>query len=225
MYSFLITQTGNATVLSIHILNATNQKASAMPDVLKKYPLLRKFLRDRATIGEDMIGPQPLHLADMQAKAFDLIDRHGTGTNAEKEAAMICAACIIEPPALFYNMTALFMDYGPEVEKVIERVVGTPEGMAYDPMLAMARAASGTVIMDDISAKLKSGEPLEGPPQAVLDALKKSFGSDSIAYAALDAPALMGGYEAARDGAYAALKAKVDENRPRFKPKGNNFDF
>lgn len=196
-----------------------------MKKIFDKYPLVKKFLNERNTVGRDVIGPQTQRIRELQAKAFDLIDQNGAGTNAEKEAAMICAACIIEPPSLFYNMPSLFMDYSEEVERVIERVAGTPEGMGYDPMLAMARAASGIVIMEEIAGKMAKGEKLDGPPQAVLDALKKSFGKDSSAYVALQAPELMGLYEVTRDRAFAALQEKADEARPARKPKSGNFDL
>jgi len=193
--------------------------------IFDKYPLVKKFLNDRNTVGRDIIGPQTQRVRELQAKAFDLIDQHGVGTKAEKEAAMICAACIIEPPSLFYNMPSLFMDYSEEVERVIERVAGTPAGMNYDPMLAMARAASGAVIMEEIAQKLEKGEKLDGSPQAVLDALQKSFGTDSSAFVALQAPELMGLYEVTRDRTYASLQAKADENPPLRKPKSGNFDL
>lgn len=193
--------------------------------IFDKYPNVKKFMFDRNTTGRDMIGPQTQRVRELQAKAFDLIDQNGIGTQAEKAAAMICAACIIEPPALYYNMPSLFTEYGEEVERVIERVVGTPPGMNYDPMLAMARAASGTVIMQEIADKLAKGEKLDGSAQAVLDALQKSFGTDSTAFVALEAPELMGLYEVTRDRTYASLQEKADENRPPRRPKSGNFDL
>ncbi len=202
-----------------------NHKATPVKNIFDKYPLVKKFFRERNTIGVDMIGPQPQRLKELQERAFNLIDQHGTGTNAEKEAAMICAACIIEPPSLYYNMMGLFTNYGEQVEKVIERVVGTPAGMNYDPMLAMARAASGTAMMEDISNKLKNGEKLDASAQVVLDALKTSFGADSNAYVALAAPDLMSVYETTRDKTYSALQKKADENKPKYKPDSGNFDL
>lgn len=197
----------------------------AVNDIFARYPLVEKFLSERNTIGLDMIGPQPLHVAEQQQKAFELIDNYGSGTPAEKEAAMIAAACIIEPPSLFYNLMGLMMDYSPEVERMAERIVGTPAGMNFSPVLAMGRAAAGAVMMDDLSEKLAAGAPLGATPDVMLNALQKSFGADSHVYSELDAPKLMKEFERARDNIYAGLKLKIDENRPRYRPKSDNFDL
>lgn len=195
-----------------------------MPSIADNYPMLKKFLRERNTIGVDMIGPQPQHLREMQEKAFAIIDRDGTGTKAEKEAAMIAAACIIEPPSLFYNMPNLFMNYTPEVERAIERVMGTPAGMNFDPMVAMARAASGIVLMTDLTTKMAQGEKLPDTAENVLKTLKTAFGADSIVYVELQAPQLMAAFETVRDATYSTLQAEADKNRPKPKKK-TNFDL
>lgn len=202
-------------------------------DHYAKYPRLKQFVEERDDIlTEDIIGPCPAAVRSQQERAVALIARHGAGTDEEKEAAMICALLVLDPPSLFYDLPRLFLDYGEQVEFAVEQLMGAPGDMAMSPVVAEARTASGIVIMEDMTRKIENGEPLEAAPAAIRDGMQKAFGQDDHAFSAMRSVALLSRFRFARekvlaqlDGLIAAEEPEQNPQKPKFRPGGGDFSL
>ena len=198
-----------------------------MNDLYRKYPRLLQFDMSRNNdMVQDMLGPQPAHLTAFQQQAYRLIEQHGEGTPAQKEAAMICAALVIEPQLLYMDMPNLIMNYGPEVENAIEPLIGARPGEPLPPVIALARAASGIVLMENMVKSVAAGEPLGGKTADVLAHVKASFAQDDTSFANIDGSPLVARFFTAKDDLFARLEAKLAAEKPApRKDRGRSFDL
>jgi hypothetical protein len=198
-----------------------------MNDLYRKYPRLLQFdLSRNDGMVQDMLGPQPAHLTAFQQQAYRLIEQHADGTPAQKEAAMICAALVIEPQLLYMDMPNLIMNYGVEVENAIEPLMGARPGEALPPVIAYARAASGIVLIENMLASVAKGEPLGGKTADMLAHVKASFGQDEVSFANIDGSPLVTRFLTAKDELFSKLEAKLAAETPApKKPRGKSFDL
>lgn len=198
-----------------------------MNDLYRKYPRLLQFdLSRNDEMVQDMLGPQPAHLTAFQQQAYRLIEQEAQGTPAQKEAAMICAALVIEPQLLYMDMPNLIMNYGEEVENAIEPLMGARPGEALPPVIAYARAASGIVLMENMLVSVARGEQLGGKTADVLAHIKASFGQDEVSFANIDGSPLAARFLTAKDELFTKLEAKLAAETPApRKNRGKSFDL
>ncbi|HYD17850.1 MAG TPA: hypothetical protein VEF76_05185 [Patescibacteria group bacterium] len=199
-----------------------------MTDLRQKYPLLRKFLEERESEDvQEMIGPRPAHLTRFQEQSFALIDRDGVGTPAEKQAAMICAALVIEPVSMYYDITRLVMNYGVEMEYAIEPLLGARPGQALPPIVAQARAAAGAVLMENMAQSVAANDKLGATAADLLAVARQSFSQDEASFGQIEGSPLAARYLAAKENLFARLEAKIEAENPapKKKPKGRSFDL
>ncbi|MDI1227967.1 MAG: hypothetical protein PSY14_09810 [bacterium] len=198
-----------------------------MNDLYRQYPRLLQFDMSRNDgMVQDMLGPQPAHITAFQQQAYRLIEQHGEGTPAQKEAAMICAALVIEPQLLYMDMPNLIMNYGVEVENAIEPLMGARPNEALPPVIAYARAASGIVLIENMLVSVAKGEPLGGKTADVLAHVKASFGQDEISFANIDGSPLVTRFLTAKDELFSKLEAKLASEAPApRKNRGKSFDL
>lgn len=202
-------------------------------DYYSQYPRLRQFFEERdSDYIEELIGPRSEKVRALHEAAIALVHKNGTGTTTEKEAAMICAAVIIDPPSMYYDMPRLFLEYGEEVEFVIEQVMSVTGDQTMPPVLAEARAASGIAIMEDMARRIENEDALEAKPQEMLDGMRRAFGQEDSAFFEMRSQALLARYKFARQKIFTALeeiaeadRPKPGNDKPRFKPGGNDFNF
>lgn len=198
-----------------------------MKDLYRKYPRLLQFDMSRNDeMVQDMLGPQAPHITAFQQQAYRLIEEEAQGTNAQKEAAMICAALVIEPQLLYMDMHNLVMNYGEEVENAIEPLMGARPGEPLPLVIAYARAASGVVLMENMLVSIAKGEPLGGKTADVLAHVKASFGQDYISFANIGESPLAARFLTAKDELFSKLEAKLAAETPApKKPRGKSFDL
>ena len=202
-------------------------------DYYSQYPRLRQFFEERDSIYiEELIGPRSEKTRALHEAAISLIHKSGAGTDSEKEAAMISAAVIIDPPSMYYDMPRLFLEYGEEVEFVIEQVMSVTGDQTMPPVLAEARTASGIAIMEDMTRRIEDNNDLEAKPQDILDGMRRAFGQEDSAFFELKSQALLARYKFARQKVFGQLEEmteaeepKPGNDKPRFKPGGNDFNF
>ncbi|TAL28237.1 MAG: hypothetical protein EPN97_15085 [Alphaproteobacteria bacterium] len=194
------------------------------PEILRQYPLVKKFFDQVRDMGLDT-APEA---AKAQARAIELIAAEGGGSKEEKEASMIVAALMLDPTSLYLDIGRFWVGYNEEVENAVQGLISTAPGSFMTPTIAQATAASGIAQLEGVAEKLRAGKPLDGTPQEVLDSAKQAFGQEMEVFSYLDAPALLARYETIRTGVFAALEEKIQPAQPPkrpAKPGNGSFDL
>jgi hypothetical protein len=195
------------------------------PDIFRQYPLVKKYFDQM----EDMGGSLTPGARILQERAIELIHAEGGGTKEEKEASMICAAVILDPPSLYMDIGRFWDGYSEEVGNVINGLISTAPDSFLPVPLAQGTLAAGIATMEGVEKSVQTGKPpLTGTLQETLDGVKKAYGQEMEIFAYLEAPALMSRYEKTRETLFAQLETKIQPvpqiRRPP-KPGNGSFDF
>jgi hypothetical protein len=198
------------------------------PDILKKYPLVKKCLQEE----REMFGAPEPALRKQQERAVELIDAEGGGSPEEKEASMICALLILNPTSVYVNIGRFWEGYTEEVTNTVQALISTAPDSFLPVAIAQATAAAGIAQMEKVATELKA-DRLSAPPETTLEGVKKAYGQELENFAYLEAPELLARFDQTRQALFSALEAKITppEIDPRIdlskrrKPPNGDFSF
>ena len=197
------------------------------PEIFKKYPLVKKHFDQE----KKMFGPSEPQLRQQQERAIELIDAEGAGTREEKETAMICAALMLNPVALYVDVGRFWEGYTEEICNMVQGMLAIAPGSFLPAAIAQGTAASGIAQMEVVATQIKR-DTLSAPADKTLEGVKAAYGQDMETFAYLDAPELLARYEQTREAVFAALEAKITPaeepppGKPRpSKPGNGSFEF
>lgn len=204
-----------------------------MTDYSTKYPLVGKILSEQDGLFQFMGLPStPAELVTIQNRIADVIESSIDRTDGEKEALIVGSVIALSPPFILDDTERFGNgEYSDEVNTLVTEMLDAQMnvGAPVPTNLAQLGTAIGTVMLEDLTEKLKSGEVPEFAREQIAEGLKQSAEQQrDFVLPNLNAPRLQALFEAAKDKVEAELgqgPSSGQDNKPPAPKKPGNFDF
>ena len=118
---------------------------------------------------------------------------------------MVASVIALAPPYLLDEASRFETDYSPEVQIVINEMLSAKPNTALPTNFAQVSAALGTVMMQDLTAAIKSGN-LPASREEIAESMKAAEKDEPLVFQNLDSASLRAAYDSAKSDLAAALK-------------------
>ncbi len=174
-------------------------------DLTAKYPLLQRAFDEQDGLFKFLESTTPEPLKDVQSRIAEVIENAVARPAAEKEALMVAAVIALAPPYLLDEASRFETDYSPEVQVVINEMLSAKPDTALPTNFAQVSAALGTVMMQDLTAAIKSGN-LPASREEIAASLQAAAKDEPLVFQNLDSVGLKAAYDTAKTELATALK-------------------
>ncbi len=174
-------------------------------DLVSKYPLLQRAFDEQDGLFKFLESATPPALKDVQTRIAEVIESAVARPAAEKEALMVASVIALAPPYLLDEASRFETDYSPEVQVVINEMLSAKPNAALPTNFAQVSVALGTVMMQDLTAAIKSGN-LPASREEIAESIKAAAKDEPLVFQNLDSAGLRTAFDTAKAELAEALK-------------------